>query len=364
METVLKESMAAQQRFEIAEASQTAFARRASGELARGLGFDETTAGELAIVVTECATNLLKHATRGELLVRPLADGAGSGSGAGALRYGIEVLSLDSGPGIADLHRCFEDGYTTAGSPGTGMGAIERLSDELDIWSAPGQGTVLRAVCWNTPKSSDADAGSAPLLSYGVVNLPLPSETVCGDAWSCHVGRDDFTVLLADGLGHGPQANVAAIAAAQLLPQHGDAPLERIMEAADDALRATRGAAVGIARVPRFASSSAEAGKATFAGVGNISASVWTDETHRHLVSHSGIVGHSAPRRAQQFDVPCPPDALLVMHSDGLGSRWDLGRYRGLALHHPALIAAVLYRDFARGRDDVTVFVARAAGAA
>jgi hypothetical protein len=79
-------------------------------------------------------------------------------------------------------------------------------------------------------------------------------------------------------------------------------------------------------------------------------------------VSHSGIVGHSAARRFQQFDVPCPPGALLVLHSDGLGSRWDLARYPGLPLRHPGLIAAVLYRDFARGRDDVTVFVARAPG--
>ena len=77
METVLKESMAAQQRYEIAEPSQIAFARRSIGELARGLGFNETIAGELAITVTECGTNLLKHAQRGELLVRPLADGSG-----------------------------------------------------------------------------------------------------------------------------------------------------------------------------------------------------------------------------------------------------------------------------------------------
>jgi anti-sigma regulatory factor (Ser/Thr protein kinase) len=353
METLLKESMAAQQRYEIAEASQIAAARRAAGELARGLGFDETAAGQLAIVVTECGTNLLKHAGHGELLVRPLVDRAAAPVEA---RYGIEVLSIDSGPGIADLHRCFEDGYTTAGSPGNGMGAIERLSGELDIWSAPGQGTALRSVSWSKPALADA----LTQTPYGVVNLPLQTETVCGDAWSCHAGHDEFTVLLADGLGHGPQANIAAIAAAKVLPLDGDAPLERIMEVANDALRPTRGAAVGIARVPRFASMGM--GAARFAGIGNIAASVWTEDSHRHLVSHSGIVGQGAARRAQTFGVPCPPHALLVLHSDGLASRWDLARYRGLAMRHPALVAAVLYRDFARGRDDVTVFVARAAG--
>ena len=349
METVLKESMAAQQRYEIAEASQIAYARRSVGELARGLGFNETAAGELAIVVTECGTNLLKHAQRGELLVRPLVDGSG------VLRYGIEVLCVDSGPGIHDLYRCFQDGYTTAGSPGNGMGAIERLSDELDIWSAPGQGTVLRVVFWNAPAAADTPA---PQPAYGVVNLPLQTESVCGDAWSCRAHQGEFTVLVADGLGHGPLANVAAIAAARALAAHGELALDRIMDAANDALRPTRGAAVGIARMPAFASMAGMS--VSFAGIGNISASVWAEGSHRHLVSHSGIVGHAA-RRAQMFDVPYPPNALVVLHSDGLTSRWDLARYRGLATRHPALAAAVLYRDFSRGRDDITVFVARAA---
>jgi len=351
METVLKESMAAQQRYEVAEASQIAFARRGVGELARGLGFSETVAGELAIIVTECATNLLKHAGGGELLVRPLMDGS--------QRYGIEVLCIDRGPGIHDLHRCFEDGYTTAGSPGTGMGAIRRLSGELDIWSMPGQGTVLRIACWNGARANTP--GEPARVTYGVVNLPLQTETVSGDAWSCSIGDNEFTVLVADGLGHGPLANVAAIEAARVLGVHGDAPLERIMEVANEALRPTRGAAVGIARMP----SVTPAGGATvaFTGIGNIAASVWTDVSHRHLVSHSGIVGHGA-RRAQQFEVSYPPHALLVLHSDGIGSRWDLARYAGLGSRHPALVAAVLYRDFSRGRDDVTVFVARAAGSA
>jgi anti-sigma regulatory factor (Ser/Thr protein kinase) len=354
METVLKESMAAQQRFEIAEASQIAFARRAAGELARGLGFSETIAGELAIVVTELGTNLLKHAQHGELLVRPLVDRMD----AAETRYGIEVLSIDSGPGIHDLYRCFEDGYTTAGSPGNGMGAIRRLSDELDLWSASGLGTVLRVVFWNKPATAERAAG----VTYGVVNLPLQTETVCGDAWSCHAGADDFTVLVADGLGHGPQANVAAIEAAKVLAQDGDAPLERIIDVANDALRPTRGAAVGIARMPMF--SSAVDARVVFAGIGNIAASVWTDTSHKHLVSHSGIVGHSAARRTQTFDVAYPPNALVVLHSDGLTSRWDIARYPGLSLRHPSLVAAVLYRDFARGRDDITVFVARAAASA
>jgi hypothetical protein len=49
----------------------------------------------------------------------------------------------------------------------------------------------------------------------------------------------------------------------------------------------------------------------------------------------------------------------LVLHSDGLGTRWNLNAYPGLSAHHPSLIAGVLYRDFKRGTDDVTVLVAK-----
>jgi hypothetical protein len=100
-----------------------------------------------------------------------------------------------------------------------------------------------------------------------------------------------------------------------------------------------------------------------FVGVGNIAAVVRSESGNRHLVSHNGIVGHTL-RKLQQFSVGWPDDALLIMHSDGLGSRWELAPYPGLAFRHPAIIAAVLYRDFTRGRDDVTVLVARFACAA
>lgn len=149
MEAVLNGLSATQQRFEIGDPSQVSYARRGISELAHSTGCGETVIGRLAIIVTECATNQLKHAQRGELLVRPISEAAS--------RYGIELLALDSGPGIHDLHACFVDGYTTAGSPGNGMGAIQRLADELDIWSAPGLGTVLRIVVWAEPDPATAE---------------------------------------------------------------------------------------------------------------------------------------------------------------------------------------------------------------
>jgi hypothetical protein len=76
------------------------------------------------------------------------------------------------------------------------------------------------------------------------------------------------------------------------------------------------------------------------------------------MVSHNGIVGH-AVRSIQEFVYPCSRNMLVVLHSDGLATNWHLPVYPGLAEKHPGIIAATRYRDFTRGRDDVTVVVAR-----
>ncbi|MGZ8295425.1 MAG: serine/threonine protein kinase, partial [Telluria sp.] len=99
-------------------------------------------------------------------------------------------------------------------------------------------------------------------------------------------------------------------------------------------------------------------GKLQFAGVGNIAGSVIGGGPRRHLLSHNGIVGSNL-RKVQQFEQPWDSGSLLILHSDGLGTRWDLDAYPGLAFAHCAVIAAVLYRDFTRGRDDATVVAVR-----
>jgi anti-sigma regulatory factor (Ser/Thr protein kinase) len=357
MEAILNGLSVMQRRFEVADPSSVSFARRGISDLAHGLGFSDAVLGKLAIIVTECATNQLKHAQRGELLVRPVV-GTVTTASALPVSCGVELLAIDTGPGIRDLHACFVDGYTTAGSPGNGMGAMQRLSDELDIWSVPGLGTMLRIVVWADAGAAAPDS-QAP-VSYGAINLPVQGETLCGDAWTCGYADGVFVVLVADGLGHGPLANTAALAATETFARLGTSNVVEIVEASHVAMRATRGAALGVASIPALEAADGAPGSARFCGVGNIAASVWTPSGHRHLVSHAGIVGHQM-RKAQEFQVDWPRDGVLILHSDGLATRWDLSEYPGLAHRHPTLIAAALYRDFVRGRDDVTVFVARAA---
>ena len=98
------------------------------------------------------------------------------------------------------------------------------------------------------------------------------------------------------------------------------------------------------------------AGVIRFAGIGNIAAVVLNGAERRHLVSLNGIVGHEY-RKVSEFAQPWQAQSVLVLHSDGIGTHWDLLRYPGLLGRDPSLIAGILYRDFTRGRDDATVVV-------
>lgn len=324
-----------QQHVGIAHATDIAAARRAGVQLAQSLGFDETLSGQLAIAITEAATNVLKHAGGGKVLVGP----------APLQEKGIDVLALDRGPGMADVGRSMRDGVSTAGTAGNGLGAMRRLSAQFDVYSAPGKGTAV----FMRIMPGGAAAGA---LDAGAVCLPMPGETACGDGWSMVVDAGGAGLLVSDGLGHGPEAERATRAALSILaarPSLAPAPL---IEAAHVALRSTRGAALAAARLD-YAGDSLR-----FAGVGNISACVRTDGDCKQMMSHNGIVGHNM-RKVQEFSMPWPEDALFVMHSDGLSKQWDLADYPGLAQCHPALFAGVLYRDFCRERDDATIVVVR-----
>jgi anti-sigma regulatory factor (Ser/Thr protein kinase) len=322
--------------FPVTETSHVGEARRRGAALAQRLGFDETGAGKAAIVVTEAATNLVKHGTQGELHLRPLErDGVG----------GLEVLALDRGPGMADLGRCLRDGFSTAGTSGTGLGAIARLSDFFDIHTAPQVGTALLARLWAWPVP-----GGEP--EVGAAHVAKPGEPVCGDGWAVEHLPGRVGVLVADGLGHGPIAADAAAQAVRVFRASFTLGPAAALRAMHDALRSTRGAAAAIADLD-FA-----AGTLHYAGVGNISGTVLSGGASRSAVSHNGTLGHEA-RKFQEFAYDFPRDATLVMHSDGLTSHWNLDRYPGLLTRHPALLAGVLCRDFKRGRDDVTVVAVR-----
>jgi anti-sigma regulatory factor (Ser/Thr protein kinase) len=315
--------------------------RRQATRLLAPLGFGETALGNVALAITEAGTNLLRHATRGQILLR-LLERSGE--------RGLELVALDQGPGIRDLGHVMQDGTSTRGTLGAGLGTLKRLSGgTLQIHSAPGQGTALRLELWQGPVPPP-DA-----LELGIASAPKPGEDVSGDGWRLRSATDLDALLVVDGLGHGPEAAAAARAAIESFETAAGTELEGWIRAMHGAIASTRGAAVGIAVL--------DPGKerGCFAGIGNIAATVAHPEGRRQsLMSHHGIVGHKLSS-IRTIPFAFGRDSLLILHSDGLGTQWDLAAYPGLVPCHASLIAGVLFRDFWRGRDDVTVAVLRAA---
>ncbi len=322
----------------VTEASQPSAARFIVRELAETAGFSDEDSYRAGLVATELATNLVKHATGGEFLARVVHTGSPGE---------LEMIAIDRGPGIRDVAAALADGHSTAGSPGNGLGAVRRLADTFDIFSVQPRGTAVlaRLVADHAPRTTTA-------ITVAAVSVSKPGEQVCGDRWSVRHDADGFTAAMADGLGHGLYASEAASAALAAFEARRYASMRETMQAMHESARHTRGAAAAVADVRR------DPAIVTYAGIGNISSSFIDNGRHRQAVSHNGTLGHEV-RVIREYTYPWAEDALMVMHSDGLGSHWSLDDYRGLRQRHPALIAAVLYRDHSRGHDDVTVLVGR-----
>ncbi|MEX2540289.1 MAG: SpoIIE family protein phosphatase [Trueperaceae bacterium] len=330
-------------RVEVAEASQVSEARRRATTFALDLGFPQAKLGRLALAVTEAASNLVKHTPHGgEILFQHLvSDGY----------VGLDVYSLDDGPGIASTVTAMGDGFSTAGGAGTGLGAIRRQADFFDLYSQMGRGTVLVARFWS---------GSAPRrperqkLDVGGVRVARPGENVCGDDWA--TGEEDgrTLVMIVDGLGHGISASAAATEAVRAFRKNLRFGPEDLMRSLHGALRSTRGGVAAVAQI------SAGRDELAFVGIGNIAGFLCRAGTQRSMVSHPGTVGQEL-RKVQQFGYPWSDDAVLILYSDGLTSRVDLSKHPGLAGRSAALIAGVLYREYRRGRDDASVVVVKEA---
>lgn len=324
----------------VAGPDQAGEARRAAAEVAKALGFDEVDVGRVAIVATECASNLWKHGTGGEMLI-----GEGECDG----RSCIEMAALDRGPGMRDVARCFEDGYSTAGSPGSGLGAVGRLS-ECEVYTRLGKGTALFARIIRRDQ-----AGRAPTQSRfasGAVNVPLRGEVVCGDGYALRYDGAALMAMMADGLGHGPLAAECATLAIEAFRKSDETSPEKLIREIHRALRVTRGGAVSVARLD------AARREIRFAGVGNVLGIVTGPGFAKNFVAMPGIAGHNLAA-VREFTYEWPAGAIVLIYSDGISSHWSLDEYEGLTSRDPSLISAVVYRDRKRGRDDASVLTIR-----
>ena len=266
-------------------------------KIAREEGLDQASVGSAELVATEMATNLLKHAKGGEIQVTRV-----SGQGA----PGVDIISIDRGPGIGSIEECLRDGHSATGTAGTGLGAISRLSRAFDAYSEPGKGTVILARV-GAAQSAEAD------MIVGFAGRPVSGEDLSGDSWAMRRDGGISLFIVADGLGHGLQAAEASAEAIVAFKTSKDTDPTPVIQRVQRALRGTRGAAVAVASVDRNRQI------VRYAGIGNISGVVVSPAKTQFMISHNGTAGHEATH-FQEFTYPFPKTSLLIMHSDGLNT--------------------------------------------
>lgn len=334
-------------RFAVPDRSYASLTKKDITRLAESFSLSETAVGKVNIIVSEMLTNLEKHTTQGgELLVKAI----------GKPIKGIEIISLDNGPGMTDPDRMLEDGVSTFGSAGEGLGAIKRQSDVFDLYSLPQIGTVIVTQVYKSAKVIP----TARRYEIGSVMVPKPKEVDCGDGYAViHHERGAYLLAL-DGLGHGTHAQEAAQLAVKTFCENPIPDPALALQVIHNSIRRTRGA-VGFA-----ASIDITQNKFTYCGIGNIAGKLFSMESslgsmsYKNVISYNGILGHNVPGTFNNQSLDWNRNKVLIVHSDGLKSRWDLSRYPNLQGHLPTTIAAVLYKDHSRQTDDTLVLVCKA----
>jgi anti-sigma regulatory factor (Ser/Thr protein kinase) len=319
----------------VEEPSAVAGCRNAAQTMARRLQFPAARADQVTLAVSEAASNLHKHARQGSLLLAINRDSP---------EPGIDLVTIDAGPGFGDVTAAMRDGHSTAGTLGIGLGAIQRLADFCDLYSMPGRCSALVARFWPEPPADPVSVHCAGLIR------PISGEVECGDRFAAVRADGKLTAVMCDGLGHGPlAAKAASQAVAAVLEDTASEPAV-LLQRVHQRIGGTRGAAIGIVQLTD--------GLARFAGLGNIAATVLSGGSRKSMLSVPGIAGHQA-RSIRQFDYEVPARAAVILHSDGLTTRWEAGALPALEDRDPLVIAATLLAEAGIHRDDAGVLVVK-----
>lgn len=284
---------------------------------------------QAAVLASELASNIVKHARNGALFVHRAPLGGG-----------LDVLAVDTGPGMADIGLSLTDGYSTTRTMGAGLGAARRIATDFAIRSEAGLGTLVHARL----AGPDAPPRGAAL---GALCLPADGEDASGDGYAVAEASGVRTALVIDGLGHGPEAAMAAQRAERTFLGDPAAPLADILTALHKALRHTRGAAAAALRIA--------GGRAEFCGVGNVRAVALSPEgVHHQFTGQAGIIGYTFPKPRSRF-VDLSEHTTVAVHTDGIDHRWTQAPTPARLTLPPALLAASLTHTHRRRRDDATV---------
>lgn len=328
----------------VALASDVHVARRAAKDLALAIGFDTKVSEEITIVISELASNLVRHARAGKLTLTPVNDGG---------RLGMQIESCDGGPGITDVEEAIKDGFSTAGSLGYGLGTVNRLMDQFDIISQRGTGAGTAIVCTRWLRVDEPSLSPCP-LEFGAATRAFPTMTVNGDAFVIKRWGASALVSVIDGLGHGQYAHRAAQAAKRYVETHFDQPLDAVFRGVGRACRATRGVVMALVRF-NFGGDDI---RFTFASVGNIDVRMFGSPHRQQFIVPRGIVGVNAPN-PRVTDHRWDPGTVMALYSDGVTPRWGLADFPDVTRESATTMAQRLLRALAKDNDDATIVVVR-----
>lgn len=330
--------------FNVVERSYAAIIKKEIHALALQCSFTANELAEIDIIVAELVSNLLKYAKEGRLLVKVLAE---------PKEKGLEIISLDSGPGISDVNHMLEDGNSTGNSSmGAGLGAIKRLSHFFEIYSQRNWGTVMVMRKFSLGLT---ELARKPKVTIRSVIVAKPGEQECGDGMYLKQSPQLIKLLLGDGLGHGKHAATAIGEAIKVFKdsiEENTVDILRGMHSAST-VRKTRGL-VATAAILHLKTATLK-----LCGIGNISSRMLHRGNTKNFLSYNGIVGLNIPSVMNEQVQPLEKGQLLVLCSDGIKTRWDLARHPSIGKYDPAIIATAIYKDFCRNTDDTSVVVVR-----
>ncbi len=307
---------------------------------AEDAGISVARINALDIIVAELTSNLFKYAIDGEILMGVFGEGSTA--------Y-IELISIDNGPGMANPAKMMQDGISTSNTMGHGLGSIQRMSDVFDLYSLTGWGTIVLSRVYNNPK----DLKVSEKIVVRPIVVSKPGEITSGDGISIKRTDKYIKIMLADGLGHGPEANKAineAALAFKIFPDYSPTETLRFVHTN---IKKTRGAVINILAY------NSQTRVWTSSGIGNIAVRLIGPVTSRNQMSYNGIVGHNIPNTMNDQEYPAEQYNVVVLCSDGIKTRWDHAKYPMIQKKDPAVLAAAIYKDHARKTDDMSVVVVK-----
>lgn len=315
-------------------------AQKMARSFAQDIGFRENECEQLAIVASELASNLIKHANGGTIKFIQITE---------PTRIGIQIESEDNGLGMFNTNDSLTDGFSTGNGLGFGLGAVNRLMDNLDIITPAEGGT--RIICNRWLRPSDNHIFSH-LLEFGVATRPHKFEKDNGDSFVIKCWKNCALVGVIDGLGHGSKARKAALCARNYIEDHFDQPLENIFKGVDRACRSTRGVVIALALF------NLDTKIFQLASVGNIESRLFGSNNPTNFAVRRGIVGLNAPKAAVSTH-QWTDKSILILYSDGLHSKWDYNDFSEEIWTKPEVAAHTILAQQGKDNDDATIVIVK-----